>query len=79
MKLKAGTMVTVKLDGEELHFLLVHTGGDGKERLSLKAPLAQLLDGMGVGNTCTWQASVPGSEEMRVELVKVEEAKSDSL
>ena len=75
MKLKAGTTATVKLDGKKYRFLLVHAGGDGKERLNLKAPLAQLLGAMAVGDTCTWQVSVPGGEEMQVELVKVEEAR----
>jgi transcription elongation GreA/GreB family factor len=66
--------VTVKLNDEELQFLIVHAGGDGKERLSLKAPLARLLGGMAVGDTLTWRISVPDGELMRVELVKVEEA-----
>ena len=74
MKLKPGMTVTVKLDDEELQFRIVHTGGDGKERLSLKAPLARLLGAMTVGNTLTWRAQVAGGELMRVELVKVEEA-----
>ena len=74
MKLKAGMIATVKLNDEEYQFLLVHTGGDGKERLSLKAPLARLLGGMAVGDTLTWQVQVAGGETMRVELVKVEEA-----
>ena len=76
MKLKAGTTVTVKLDGEEYQFLLVHAGGDGTERLSLKAPLAQLLSTMEVGDIrmWRWQVSMRGNEKMRVELVEVEEA-----
>jgi len=74
MKLKAGTVVTVRLDGEELQFLIVATGGDGIEKLSLKAPLAQILGGMGIGDTLTWQASVPGAPTMKVKLVRVEEA-----
>jgi len=73
MELKAGTVVTVKLNGEELHFLLVHTGGNGVERLSLKSPLARLLGAMTAGDACTWQALVEGAESMHVELVKMEE------
>lgn len=73
MKLKTGMIVTVKLDDEELQFLIVATGGDGKERLSLKAPLARLLGRMAVDDTLTWRAQVDGAEPMRVELVKVEE------
>ena len=74
MKLKPGMTVTVKLDNEELQFLIVHTGGDGAERLSLKTPLARLLSRMAVGDTVKWLVEVPGGETMRVELVKVEEA-----
>ena len=74
MKLEPGMIVTVRLDGEELRFRIVATGGDGKERLSLKAPLVRLLGAMAVGDALTWQASVAGSEPMRVKLVKVEEA-----
>lgn len=73
MKLEAGTTATVKLNDEEYRFLLVHAGGDGKERLSLKAPLAKLLDGMAVGDMLTWRADVAGAEKMTVELVAVEE------
>ena len=75
MKLEAGTTVTVKLNDEKYRFLLVHTGGDGVESLSLKAPLAHLLGAMAVGDTVKWLVEVPGGEAMRVELVKVEEAK----
>jgi len=73
MKLKAGMTVTVRLDDEELQFLIVYAGGDGKERLSLKAPLARLLGGMGVGDSLTWRAQVAGGETMRVKLMRVEE------
>ena len=74
MNFKPGMTVTVKLNDEELQFLIVHTGGDGKERLSLKAPLARLLGRMAIGDTLTWQAQVADAESMRVELVGVEEA-----
>ena len=74
MKLKPGMTVTVKLDNEELRFLIVHAGGDGKERLSLKAPLARLMGGMTIGDWWWWRVEVPGGELLRVELVKVEEA-----
>ena len=73
MKLEPGMTVTVRLDDEELCFRIVATGGDGKERLSLKAPLARLLGAMAVGDALTWQASVAGSAPMRVKLVKVED------
>lgn len=73
MKLEAGTTVTVRLDDEELQFLLVHAGGDGKERLSLEAPLVRLLGGMGIGDTLTWQVQVAGGETMRVKLVAAED------
>lgn len=73
MKLKVDMIVTVKLDDEELQFRIVHSDGDGKECLSLGTPLAQILGGMGVGATLTWQLW-PDDEPMRVELVKVEEA-----
>lgn len=75
MKLKPGMLVTVRLDGEELRFLIVATGGDGTERLSLKAPLAKLLSVMMVGDTVRmWTSAIEGAEPMRVELVKAEEA-----
>ena len=74
MKLKPNMVVTVKLDDEELQFRIVPTGGDGKESLSLEAPLARLLGGMTIGDTLKWQPQVRGAEPMRVELVKVEEA-----
>jgi len=74
MKLKAGTVVTVNLNSKEYQFLLVHTGGNGTERLNIEAPLARLLSAMAIGDTCTWKASGEGAEPMRVELVKVEEA-----
>ena len=74
MKLKPGMTVTVKLNDEKLQFLIVHAGGDGKERLSLKAPLARLLGAMAVGATLKWRAQVADAESMRVELVGVEEA-----
>ena len=75
MKLKPGMTVTVKLNNdEELRFLIVHTGGDGKEKMSLEAPLARILGGLGIGDWLWWRVDVPGGELMRVELVKVEEA-----
>jgi len=70
-KLKAGMTVIVKIDNMEYSFLLVHIGGDGKERLSLEAPLARLLGGMAVGDWAWWRADVPDGELMRVELVEV--------
>lgn len=75
MKLKPGMAVTVKLNDEEYQFLLVHTDGNGKNRLSLKAPLARVLGGMGIGDILTWQVQAVDGETVRVELVKVEEAK----
>ena len=72
MKLKVGTTATVKLDDEEYQFLLVHTGGNGKERLSLKAPLARLLGRIAIGEAVKWLVEVPDGETMRVELVKME-------
>jgi len=74
MKLKLGMIVTVKLNNEELQLRVVATGGDGKECLSLKAPLVRLLSAMAIGDTLTWQAPVAGAEPMKVELARVEEA-----
>ena len=74
MKLKLGMTVTVKLDGEELRFLIVRTNDSGKERLSLKTPLARLLGGMAVGDTLTWRVRPTDDETLRVELMKVEVA-----
>ena len=77
MKLKPGMTVTVKLNDEELRFLIVRTGGDGKERLSLKAAMAVLLGGMAIGNWLWWRVEDSDGELLellRVELIAVEEA-----
>lgn len=74
MKLKLGMTVTVKLDDEELRFLIVRTNDSGEERLSLNTPLARLLGGMAINDTLTWRVRPTDDETMRVKLVKVEEA-----
>lgn len=75
IKLELGTTVTVELDGKETRFLIVPPGSDGKERLSLRAPLTHLLKPIAVGDTLTWQTSMPGSRKIHVKLVKVETSK----
>jgi len=76
MRLIPETKITVLLDGEEHHFVLVAESGDGNGRLNIKAPLAVLLGMMAVGNTVkAWTPPrIVGAEPMRVELIKVEVA-----
>lgn len=76
MRLIPGTAVTVKLDGEKHHFVLVATRDGGDHQLSVAAPLAVLLGAMAVGDvTKGWTPPrVAEAEAMRVELMTVEMA-----
>jgi transcription elongation factor GreA len=67
-----GTIVTAKVGGEQMRFLLGsrEVAGDGIEVYSEKSPLGEAINGKHIGDVATFKA--PNGNEVKVEVLDTE-------